>query len=147
MSKSIKFESSVLPAPRGVAFSASRSSLLSAFCVRPSSRSASGFVAAAVFSSRRHALAFSRAWSSRIPRSIPGCAVRSVQGGFAVSVPVRPVAVPAACVSGAPVSVCGSHVAVLHSVLCSHAFRPLPLRAVPLSPGVCCRLGLCVSAH
>ena len=147
MSKSIKFEKSVLPAPRGVAFSASRSSLLSAFCVRPSVHSASGFVAAVVFSSRNHALAFSRAWSRRLPRAIPGCAVRSVQGGFAVSVPVRPVAVPAACVDGAPVSVCGSSVAILRAVLCSDEFQPLPLKAVPLLPGVCCRLGLCASAH
>ena len=145
--KSVKFEKSILPAPRGVVFSASRSSFLSSFCVRPSSRSASGFVAAAVFSSRRHAFAFSDAWAARLPRVIPGCAVRPVSGGFSVSVPVRPVAVPAACVEGSPVSVCGSAAAILHCVLFSRVFRPLPLRAVPLLPGVCCRLGLCSSVH
>ena len=145
--KSIKFEKSILPAVRGVAFSASRSSLLSSFVVRSSVRSASGFVAVASFASLNHARLFSVAWARRLPRSIRFYSVRQVgSGSFAVSVPVRPVSVPANVFENkSRVGVVGLAVSILKSVLFDSKFKPFPIKAVPLSPGLCCRLALCNS--
>jgi hypothetical protein len=60
--------------------------------VRPSARALSGAVAVVLFSSSSAAGAFARSWAARLPAACRGCVVRSVPGGWSVSVPV---AVPA----------------------------------------------------
>ena len=65
---------------------------------RRSRRSLSGFVAVARFSSFVAASRFALSWGRRLPARPGFCAVRSVAGGFAVSVPVCPCVPP--CRSG-----------------------------------------------
>ncbi len=124
------------PSVDRVAFSAVRGrGSWSSFAVRPSSRSLSGFVAVAGFSSFRVASRFSRVWGGRVPSPCGGCCVRRVSGLFCVSVPVRPSSVPAVCFAGSPVSSVGSAAALLSVVFSSSVFRaPLPLPAPPALP-------------
>ncbi len=142
----------MLPGVQGILFSALRSDGLSGFAVRSSKNSASGFVVVASFAARSHALAFSNAWAARLPRSIPGCAVRENDPGFfSVSVPVRQSSVPLAVFSGSDAYFDTSYMEWTEQlrrkiILLWHVEYPTrPLRAVPLAPGVCCRLGLCAS--
>ena len=149
--KTIKFEKSNLPSVRGVAFSASRSNLFVSFMVRGSFHSASGFVAVASFSILNHARLFASAWSKRLPRSIGFCAIRkNYNGNFDVSVPVRPVSVPSVVFDHQfdddfKIKFEGSSISILKYVLFNNDFKPNEINAVPLPPGLCCRLGLCNS--
>ena len=69
----------------------------SSWLVRASSRSASGFVLVASFSSCAAASAFARRWAVRLPAVCRGCAVRRSGASWCVSVPVWSV----------PLSLCG----------------------------------------
>jgi len=83
---------------RSLSFSALRAGSLFALRVRPSMHSFSGFVLVAAFRRQAAAAAWARRWAARLGLSV---AVRLVQGGWAVSVPVSgPVVCRAAFVAG-----------------------------------------------
>ena len=69
----------------------------SSWLVRASSRSLSGFVLVASFSSSSSARSFAARWAVRLPAACRGCAVRRSGASWSVSVPVWSV----------PLSLCG----------------------------------------